>query len=58
MYKFLAMRIHDGYLTWDAVKEKGDAVYNAVNEAYTEMYGEKNEESGNSGKVRRKKADS
>lgn len=48
MYKFLAMRIHDGYLTWDAVKAKGDAVYNAVRKAYTETYGKVNEKSGNS----------
>lgn len=48
MYKFLAMRIHDGYLTWDAVEAKGDAVYKAVKSAYTKMYGEENAESNNS----------
>lgn len=48
MYKFLAMRIHDGYLTWDAVIAKGDAVYTAVKTAYAEMYGEENAESNNS----------
>lgn len=44
MYNFLAMRIHDGYLTWDAVEAKGDAVYKAVKSAYTKMYGEDPEE--------------
>lgn len=39
MYKFLAMRIHDGFLTWDAVEAKGNAVYTAVKKAYEEMYG-------------------
>lgn len=48
MYKFLAMRIHDGYLTWDDVKAKGNAVYKAVKEAYTEMYGEENAKGNNS----------
>ena len=48
MYKFLAMRIHDGYLTWDAVKEKGDAVYKSVQTAFAEMYGEEDATSDNS----------
>lgn len=39
MYKFLAMRIHNGFLTWEAVKAKGDAVYTNVKKAYEEMYG-------------------
>lgn len=39
MYKFLAMRIHDGFLTWEAVEEKGDDFYRSVNKAYEEMYG-------------------
>lgn len=39
MYKFLAMRIHDGFLTWGAVEAKGNTVYTAVKKAYEEMYG-------------------
>lgn len=38
MYKFLAMRIHDGYLTWNKIKEK--SFYEKVKEAYKEAYGD------------------
>lgn len=38
MYKFLAMRIHDGFLTWEEVKEK--KFFDRVKEAYKELYGE------------------
>lgn len=36
MYKFLAMRIHEGFLTWEEVKEK--SFYNKIVEAYNALY--------------------
>lgn len=38
MYKFLAMRIHEGHLTWDEIKSK--KYYQKVRDAYTALYGE------------------
>lgn len=38
MYKFLAMRIHEGFLTWEEIKEK--KFFDKVKEAYRELYGE------------------
>ena len=38
MYKFLAMRIHEGFLTWEEIKEK--KFFDKVKEAYKELYGE------------------
>lgn len=37
MYKFLAKRIHDGYLTWEEVEKKSFA--DKVKKAYEELYG-------------------
>lgn len=37
MYKFLAIRIHNGYLTIDQVSEK---MKEKVRQAYKELYGE------------------
>ena len=37
MYKFFAVRIHDGYLTIDQVPEK---LKEKVRQAYKELYGE------------------
>jgi hypothetical protein len=42
MYEFLAMRIHEGYLTWDKIKEK--SFYEKVKDAYEKLYGEIGEE--------------
>lgn len=37
MYKFLAIRIHNGYLTIDQVSER---MKEKVRQAYKELYGE------------------
>ena len=36
MYKFLAMRIHEGFLTWEEIKEK--KFFEKVKDAYAKMY--------------------
>lgn len=36
MYKFLAMRVHNGFLTWEEIKEK--SFYEKVKVAYKELY--------------------
>lgn len=38
MYKFLAIRIHDGYLAWEEIE--GKKYYDKVKAAYTALYGE------------------
>lgn len=39
MYRFLASRIHDGYLTWAELKEsKSDAFIKKVEEAWNKKY--------------------
>ena len=36
MYEFLAMRIHEGYLAWEAIKAK--RFFEKVKDAYAKMY--------------------
>lgn len=38
MAKFIAIRIHDGYMTWDDLNGKKSAFVAMVKEAYKTMY--------------------
>lgn len=38
MYDFLAMRIHDGKLTWEAVSKLKASAVKRVREAYARLY--------------------
>ena len=38
MYDFLAMRIHDGKLTWEAVAKLKASTMKRVKEAYARLY--------------------
>lgn len=38
MYDFLAMRIHDGKLSWDAVAKLKAAAIKKIKEAYARLY--------------------
>lgn len=36
MYEFIAMRIYEGFLTWDAIRKK--SFFEKVKEAYKKKY--------------------
>lgn len=38
MYDFLAMRIHDGKLTWEAVAKLKASAVKKIKEAYARLY--------------------
>lgn len=41
MYKFLAKRIHDGFLTWEELREvKSKEFVKEVEQAYISLYGD------------------